>query len=71
MRRLASLIWLQPAISSIVRWQPSHHPVTGLILHTEMQGDGTGDCERSGTTGKRGEGIVRFSHAGRGRFGKG
>jgi hypothetical protein len=40
-------------------------------LHTEMQGDGTGDCERSGTTGKRGEGIVRFSHAGRGRFGKG
>jgi hypothetical protein len=56
---------LQAAISSIVRWHPSHHPARGSILQIEMHGDGTGDCAASGAGVVQGcVDIVRFSHAG-------
>ena len=57
---------LQAAISSIVRWHPSHHPARGSILQTEMHGDGTGDCVASGGSVEAGCVSMRgFSHVSR------
>jgi hypothetical protein len=54
---------LQFAISSIVLWQPSHHPVIASIRHTETQGDGTGDCAAPAGSGiGYGVGMRGFSN---------
>jgi hypothetical protein len=47
-----SVIADQRAISSSVRQQPSQDPVTALMRHTDVQGDGT--AETSARTGVKG-----------------